>query len=116
MTNPDPEKVAKLPVWAQDYIHLLERRVVELNAQLLVASAGPEDSNVLIRDHVHPDRPLGRNVPVRFNLPDGSYVEVEHARDELGTVLVRASGSGRRGAISVLPSTSNAVKLRLAEY
>src|SRR5579872_5677056 len=111
----DRDRIAKLPVWAQDEIYRLERKLEEMTAHAEKLSAGPEDSNVRIRDYVYADRPLGRNVPVDFMLPDG-YVQVSHSKHDDDALEIKVVGSGRKHSVSVTPQTSNSFKVRLAGF
>lgn len=75
MQTPTEKQLAGLPVYAQRYIRQLEQRVVHLRK---VAGQGPDDSNVRIRSSYateDPDRLLGRNTRVSFDLLDLARVK-----------------------------------------
>lgn len=116
LSDQERERVAtKAPVWAQDIIYRLDRQLAEAKQQMELLSGGPDDSNVRIRDHVYPDRLLGRDVTVDFMLPDG-FIQVGHSQHDPEALEVRAIGRGHKHGLAVRPQTGNSIKLLLSEY
>jgi hypothetical protein len=80
-----------LPQYAQTYIRQLEQRIASVRArQQEQAGQGPEYSNVRIRATYasdDPDRLLGRNIRVTFDLVDLS--RVGSVKSEDGPILPR---------------------------
>jgi hypothetical protein len=70
------ERIAKLPVWAQNHIADLASRARSLESQLDEANraleAGPEDSEVFA-ESADVTRPLGRDVAVTFRTGAGMF-------------------------------------------
>ena len=110
------DAVARLPKWAQAEIETLQMRLAGHKRQIAELSAGPDDSNVLVSNYGYPDRLLGRDTRIRFLLGWDGYIEVRHSRDDPGSLEVRASGTGLKGALHVIPQSSNAVRVRIGEY
>lgn len=99
--------VTKLPKWAQREIERLGRDVEYWKAK---ATAGPDNSDTFIAQHPV-DTPLGDSPRIRFVLPNGGRIEAHIVEDHL---QVRSEGSS--GALHVVPSAANSIRLRLGEY
>jgi hypothetical protein len=113
-TITDPALAARIaekaPVWAQDVIYALDRQLDEARKQIAALNAGPEDSNVRVHDHSsNPDRLLGRDTPVSFDLGDGTIV-IKHDGNGLH---VYGTGSGHSSHLHILPSSGNTVEIQL---
>lgn len=107
-------RVTRLPAWAQAVIYGLDQQLTEARAQIARLSAGPDGSNVRVHDYGgNPDRLLGRDVPVCFDLPSGT-VEVHHS--EPGVLDITATGSNAIHYPHITPSCANTFRLRLGEY
>jgi hypothetical protein len=104
------EDVSKLPRWARDKIHALEREL-QTERQLVRAMGGlPDSSNVsLARSYPMTDLPLQANSVIRFGLED-RVVEVGHAgsQDPRGWLTVRAS----HGVLLAMPAASNVLYVK----
>src|SRR5215472_9545016 len=97
-TDRSDAMMARLPKWAQREIETLQMRLAEHQQRIAELSAGPENSNVIVSDYGYPDRLLGRDTRIRFLLGWDGYIEVRHSRDDPGSLEVRASGTGLKGA------------------
>lgn len=66
MSDVKLKRLAKLPVWAQDHIEVLERKVKEQREKLLSLTGKP--SNVMLESHdpKDPDQYLPQGSRVRF--------------------------------------------------
>lgn len=103
-----------LPAWARTRIEDLERRQAELLAWIEQLSAGPDDSNVRVRNSVHPDRPLGRNAQVAFDLGgpgQRSFITVEHSAERPGTLEIRVVSDRTGMTLLTAPVVSNHIRL-----
>ena len=109
----DRDRIAKLPAWAQGYISTLYLKLGEARAQVAELSAGPENSNVRVPEHEGPDRLLGRDTRVSFDLEDGGAIEVRHL--DGNTVTIRGVG-GTGSSLHITPSASNTARVRLGAY
>lgn len=106
-------RIPKLPAWARDLINHLDRQLAEARETIAKLNEGPADSNVRVDTHsVRPDRLLGRNIPVSFDLAAGTIV-IKHDGDE--ALEVYCTGTGASYYPHVLPSTANTFRIRLGE-
>lgn len=113
LSDQERERVAeKAPVWVQDIIYRLDRQLYERDRQIALLSDGPEDSNVRIRDHVYPDRPLGVGTTVDF-LVSGGFIQVEHSKHNHEVLEVRAVAHGMNHSLALKPTTGNSFKVWL---
>lgn len=104
-----PERVAKLPSWAQAHIFRLERDVAALRARL---SVGPEDSSVFANPYHQTPTPLG-DASVQFDIGEavhGRRPNVQVRREDGGdNVFIMGSES-----LAIEPRSSNTLVLRVA--
>lgn len=109
----DQGRIAKLPAWARQHIEALVLNLTEAHRAVAELSEGPADSNVRVHNFgITPDRLLGRNTPVNFDLRTGSVV-IKHDDDE--RLYVYCTGPGPDYYPHVLPSTSNTLLIKLGE-
>lgn len=112
--------ITKLPRWAQDRIEVLER---DKEWWMAKATAGPEDSNTFVHHLMDtPDTPLGDRPLITFvtqctwtdhgALPQDHVAHID-ARLQLdaGSIELRT----RHGRLSVIPSASNSIIIRVVE-
>ena len=101
----------KLPKWAQVELANLRRRNSELQR---VITEGPENSNTFVNWVSGPDKPLGTDVRVRFQVTPrtekrmDTWLEARLDHDYRGTYLY-VSGSA---CFSVEPYSGNVVHIR----
>jgi hypothetical protein len=114
----DPRE-EKLPRWVQEKLADARRRVreAENDAKLARLQSGPADSDTILepwgggRD-TEPIK-LGKGAEVRFLLPSG-YIDVQVGRDHSTTEpFVRLSAER---AVSIVPQSSNVVRIRNGKY
>jgi hypothetical protein len=114
ITPESPEDIARLdrlPSWARTEINVLRRNIRDLEARM---AAGPADSDTFVEGYSRPSTPLGTGPTIRFDVGPkdlehpvrDDYVEVQNSD---GKLYVRGSRS-----LAVLPSSGNAVWVRLA--
>lgn len=114
------ERVAKLPVWAREYIARLERQRADAEDKHRELFDSQNVSTVTYGDQYHNPRylPDGRRDPVRYTLPD--------SRDRQDWIEMLPGGSDRVGyygdpdfilrgsdGFVILPQSSNSVGIRL---
>lgn len=88
-------RLARLPVWAQDSIRDLTRRVEELNHRLEDLTSEHPDTNVKMSGgYVYPDITLPLNSEVAFKLTDDEYdyIRVRHDLQHNGFLHLMGSG------------------------
>lgn len=107
-----PERLAKLPVYAQDEINASRRVIAELAAELEALVA--PDQAVTTHADAHADRPkpIGDNPTVRHRLADGSEVQVNCHPHK---VVVSVNGNSFHQRLIVVPQASNVVEVILAD-
>lgn len=112
--------ITKLPKWAQDELANRDRKIRDLNAHIENLKADHHGSNVAVRDYLHGYTYLPENSPIVFYMePDPgdikrerANIEVNHQHDAYGDELIlRSSSMGER--LSVMPSASNSVRVRI---
>jgi hypothetical protein len=106
------DRLSKLPVYAQDEIILLRRRVDELTTEL--EQLLTPDHAVTTHSDPYADRPkpIGDNPVVRHRLADGSEIEMTFHPHK---VTVRASGGSFHQQMVIVPQASNVVDVVLAD-
>jgi hypothetical protein len=114
------DRMAKLPKWAQEYIASLKQAIGQRDAEIRALSSSHPGSNVALQQladmpettlppnsrvvfYMEPDRPDNK----RF-LRDG--IHVYHSDSAYGPELYISTNGGR---LTVLPSASNSVRLRI---
>ena len=113
--EPTEAQLAKLPRWARDRITWLQQKQADAARTIAILSAGPEDSDTFIRDHVHPDRMLGTGTEVSFRLPasDGHEAgQVTAGVSKHGVLEIMAHD----GSLHITPQSSNVVRVRIGPY
>lgn len=114
-TEATPERIAKLPKWAQEEIIHLRLDNTSLCAKLAQIDSG-ESPITWDEFNVHDDGrhaiPPGANV--RFQLQSGEIV-LRIEEGYLKAQAVRFAGSGT-GSILVQPEVSNSIRLRVGDY
>lgn len=112
MDDKDAQKQArraKLPIWAQDEIAFLERRLAEKVAKIAELTTAPEGSNASIDPlSCHPV-PIKRNPTIRFELDGGCYLETRFDGRKL---VVHGNGPTFEHRFVVLPEVSNSVAIQ----
>jgi hypothetical protein len=120
LENSAGDRMAKLPKWAQEYIADLKQVIGQRDAEIRAMTSVHAGSNVAMRDYagrgkvtlppnshvvfyMEPDRPDSK----RF-IRDG--IEVYHSDSAYGPELYISTNGGR---LTVLPSASNSVRLRI---
>lgn len=112
ITEVTPDRLAKLPVYAQDEINMSRRVIAELAAEL-EALVAPDQA---VTTHADPNadrpKPIGDNPIVRHRLADGSQVEVSYHPHK---VVVSANGNSFHQRLIVVPQVSNVVEVILSD-
>jgi len=96
--------ITRLPKWAQDEFLRLQYNEVYWKKK---ATAGPEDSNTFIQ-HYPENRPLGDSPRIVYRWGDQEVMVCimdGHLRVE-----------AQHGALHVIPSASNSIRLRVGDY
>lgn len=110
MTVPTPEQIAKLPKWAREYIHDLERATHDAQRQREALFDSQEKTSILHGDVYENPRYLPDNGNTRFLLGDDrTWIDFRHGRErdhETGYVHVNASSR-----MLIIPSASNGILL-----
>lgn len=107
------QRILKLPGWAQDVIYDLDRELAEARRQIAMRSGGPDGSNVRVNEFgIRPDRMLGKDIPVSFDVPGGTVV-IKH--DASGGLEVYCTGPGAGHYPQIMPGTANTFRIRLGE-
>lgn len=105
---------ARAPLWCQDIIYSLDHQLAEARKKIAELSTGPADSNVRVHNYdVTPDRLIGRDTPVSFDIPGGT-VTVRHG--EGGVLELYCTGPGARHYPHITPGTANTFRVRLGEH
>lgn len=110
MTNAlSPQKLARLPKYAQDHIAALEHEVQTLTERL---GRGPRDARVYADPNAKTPRWLGDKGPVRFQVTSdpNEWIDVTLNR-ERGYVEIRASYD-----LAFTPRSSNSAQLRTLHH
>jgi len=104
--QPDRERLARLPRWAQDEILRLRANVANLEAKL---SAGPDNSNAFLNPNSSAPTPLGRDPYIKYvDDPErGNGFGVQY-KD--GQLIVQGTGSWDQTFV-VRPQAANAVTI-----
>lgn len=106
----DAERVARLPVYAQDHVKLLQMRVRELTAEL-DALISPDHA---VTTHADPladrPKPIGDNPTIRHRMSGGRELRLE-----LGSngITVNTRGGNERPA--VVPWVSNVLHIYVVD-
>lgn len=108
----EPERMAKLPVYAQDEINQSRRRIEELTAELEALVAPDNAVSTHADPHADRPKPIGDNPVVRHRLADGSQVEVSYHPHK---VVVSANGNSFHQRLIVVPQVSNVVEVILSD-
>jgi plasmid stabilization system protein ParE len=112
ITRVPDDRLAKLPVYAQDEINMARRYIAELEAEL-TALVDPDHSATTHADpHAERPKPIGDNPTVRHRLADGSEVEVNYQPHK---VTVSVNGKSFHQRMIVVPQVSNVVDVVLAD-
>jgi hypothetical protein len=108
----------KAPAWAQDVIYRLDRQLAEARKRIAELSEGPADSNVRTSDYSdHPDRLLGRNTRIAFDLDGGGTVVVHHGEKAENTLEVYCTSMSMSNHYPhITPASANTFRIRLGEY
>lgn len=113
MKQATEDRISKLPRWAQDHIHDLERKVTELERKVDAAyDTNPDETDVFLEDGMN-DRPLPRHSTVVFKMTD-----VNKRRHQREDIRVRVDRDGMLeimggNTISIKPQATNLVRVRL---
>ena len=107
-------KMARLPKWAQNLIANQDRLLAERDRHIAELSAGPEDSDVYVHDYVHPDRLLGKGVPVSFRIANG-IITVKHSKQTPGALEIRSTSNRAFQPLYITPQVSNVFQVRLGD-
>lgn len=106
------DRLAKLPVYAQDEINMARQYIAELEAEL-TAMVNPSHA---VTTHAEPDadrpKPIGDNPTVRHQLADGSEVQVDFQPHK---VAVSAIGKSFHQRLIIVPHVSNVVDVVLSD-
>ncbi|PWT76386.1 MAG: hypothetical protein C5B59_06585 [Bacteroidetes bacterium] len=115
------ERIAKLPIWAQEHIEVLDRRLKSMTTQrdqAMEAMAGQSTSDVYVAGHgASPDMPLPNYRDIEFKTNDPhTNISVCHSTDGRGNVVrdkitIRTSFRGMR----IIPVCSNVVEIQIEE-
>lgn len=107
------QRIPKLPAWARNLINRLDRQLAEARKTIAELSEGPADSNVRVHEYgINPDRLLGRNTPVSFDLSGGTVV-ISHRE---GGLHVYCTGPGSAHYPHILMAGAvNTFEIRLGE-
>lgn len=107
----DAERIARLPVYAQEHVKLLQMRVRELAAEL-DALISPDQAVTTHADpySVHP-KPIGDNPTIRHRLADGREATLEMGPRKISI----SSGAGIHGYPVALPWSANVLHIYVAD-
>lgn len=112
ITRVPDDRLAKLPVYAQDEINMARRYIAELEAEL-EALVNPDHSVTTFADpHASRPKPIGDNPTVRHRLADGSEIEVTCQPHK---VTVSANGKSFHQRLVMVPQVSNVVDVVLTD-
>jgi hypothetical protein len=103
----NPERLAKLPKWAQDHIHILNMDVRRLKAR--IDAEEDRDTEVWLQEWEDGDKPLPARSRVAFKPKNGGELVIYVNGDSTG-IEVYESGLG--GGLYISPSASNVVVIR----
>lgn len=112
ITEVTPDRLAKLPVYAQDEINMSRRVIAELAAELEALVAPDQAVTTHADPHAERPKPIGDNPIVRHRLADGSRVEVRYHPHK---VVVSANGNSVHQRLIVVPQVSNVVEVILSD-
>lgn len=107
------DRESKLPIWAQDLIADLRRKIESQAREIAELQWNNPDSDTFLEPRTAPAQPLPRGSTIRFQLGGEGYrqaVEANVARDKRGDVYLRVSGLG--GSLAIQPVASNAIEIR----
>lgn len=108
ITQVEPERLAKLPVYAQDEINRSRRVIIELVAELEALI----DPNQAVSTHADPHgdrpKPIGDYPTVRHRLASGDQITMELLPHK---VSISANGSSYHHRPVVVPRVSNALDI-----
>ncbi len=102
----------KLPKWAQDELTRLESDVARWKAKY---EAGPADSDTFADDYLS-RRPLGTGERIVFVIEPGKVGHSIERRIDARLVGRELEVHGYADSLAIIPSASNHVKVRLADY
>ena len=106
------DRLAKLPVYAQDEINMARRHIAELEAELSALVDTDHAVTTYADPHADRPKPIGDNPTVRHRLADGSEVEVTCHPHK---VTVSANGNSFHQRLIIVPQVSNVVDVLLSD-
>lgn len=105
-----PERLARLPVHAQEHVKLLQMRVRELTAEL-EALVSPDHAVTTHADpHADRPKPIGDNPTIRHRMSGNRQVRLE-----LGPEAITVSTSGGTQRPAVMPWVSNVLAIYVVD-
>ena len=107
------DRLAKLPVYAQDEINMARRYIAELEAELSALVDPDHSATTHVDPHADRPKPIGDNPTVRHRLADGSEIEVTCHPHK---VTVSASEKSFNQRMVIVPQVSNVVDVVLADW
>jgi hypothetical protein len=112
ITRVPDDRLAKLPVYAQDEINMARRYIAELEVEL-AALVNPDHSATTHADpNADRPKPIGDNPTIRHRLADGCEVELDCQPHK---VTVSANGKSFHQRLIIVPKVSNVVDVVLAD-
>lgn len=106
----DPERITRLPVYAQDHVKLLQMRVRELTAEL-EALISPDHAVTTHADpHADRPKPIGDNPTIRHRMSGGREVRLK-----LGSNGITVNTQGGRERPAVVPWVSNVLHIYVVD-
>lgn len=106
----DPERITRLPVYAQDHVNLLQMRVRELTAELDALVSPGHAVTTHADPHSDRPKPIGDNPTIRHRMSGGREVRLE-----LGSNGITVNTQGGRERPAVVPWVSNVLHIYVVD-
>lgn len=112
ITEVSPERLAKLPVFAQDEINASRRIIAELTRELEQLLSPGRDVTTQADPYADRPKPIGNNPTVRHRFEGGDEITLE-----LGPhgVKLTATSAGYWTYPVVIPEVSNALTIKMVD-
>lgn len=112
ITRVPDDRLAKLPVYAQDEINMARRYIAELEAELEALVNTDHAVTTYADPHAERPKPIGDNPTVRHRFADGDEVTVDFRPEGL---KIMGTSASYWSAPVVLPELSNVLWVKMVD-
>lgn len=112
ITDLAPDRLSRLPVYAQEHILRLQRYVAELTAGMDDLVNPRQDVTTHADPHSDWPKPVGNNPTLRHRMPGGAEVELECGPEKITVTSFGAAGLQP----AIAPRVSNVVDIYFVNF